>query len=79
MIDRKWLDEALASAGITYSSLKTEFHFSPDTIKRWEQGYPARPYTVRKLARILGISYLDVIKNLRVTVIGGPSVEKFSN
>ncbi len=65
-VNRDWLERRMEKLGITYSALKAEFHFHPDTITGWEEGRKARPYTLRKLAHILELPYLELVRNLGV-------------
>lgn len=68
-MNRAWLERQMELRGITYSALRRQFRFHPDTFVGWENGKPARPFTVRKLAGILQLPYLTVVKNLGVHVL----------
>lgn len=68
-INRAWLESVMTQRGITYDALQKEFHFHRDTIKGWEEGKVARPYSVRKLAAILGVSAPTLVRNLGVEVM----------
>lgn len=67
--DWNYLERIMEARGITKDALKKEFHFSPDNFKTWEAGTPARPHTLRKLARILNVDYLSLTKGLKVKVL----------
>jgi len=67
--DWNYLERILEARGITKNALKVEFHFSPDNFKAWEKGSPARPHTLRKLARILNVDYQNLVKGLKVKVL----------
>lgn len=69
-LNRRWLKDALERRGISIWALKTKHHFSPDTLKGWENGTPARPASVRKLALILDLPFEEVVKRLGVEVMG---------
>lgn len=66
-MNRDWIEERMAELGITYHAMKREFRFSPDTLKGWEEGSPPRAYSLRKLARILQISFAELVRGLGVT------------
>lgn len=68
-MNTKWLEKALEDRGISQNMLKTEFRISPDTLKAWANGQPARPFTLRKLATAMGMDYATLRKNLGVTVL----------
>jgi hypothetical protein len=59
----------LEQRGLSYYALKKEFKFSPDTLSAWERGIPARPFSLRKLARILGMEYHVLVRNIGVNVL----------
>ncbi len=65
-INRDWLERRMEKLGITNDALETEFGFAPRTITGWENGRKPRPYTLRKLAGILKIDYLELVRNLGV-------------
>lgn len=68
-MNRQWLERAMEQRGLTYSALRRQFHFSPETLNAWEGGTPARPFSLRKLASILGMEYHILVKNLGVRVM----------
>ena len=68
-MDRKWLEKAMEQRGLTYSALRRQFHFSPETLNAWETGTPARPFSLRKLASILRMEYHVLVHNLGVRVL----------
>lgn len=63
-VNRAWLEKRMDLLGFSYNTLKKDFHFSPDTITGWEEGRAWRPYTLRKLARILEVPYKELVQNL---------------
>ena len=67
--DWNYLERILEARGITKDALRKEFHFAPSNFKAWEKGTPARPHTLRKLARILNVDYLSLMKGLKVKVL----------
>ena len=68
-INRQWLERLMEARGITYYSLRFQFHFHPDTINGWEDGRPARPFTVRKLAEILTVDVPTLVKGMNLRVM----------
>ena len=68
-MNRKWLEKQMELRGLTYHALRRQFHFSPETLTSWENGTPARPFSVRKLATILGMEYSVLVRNLGVKVL----------
>lgn len=68
-INRQWLERLMEARGITYYALRMKFHFHPDTINGWEQGRPARPFTVRKLADILGVDVPTIVKGMNLRLM----------
>lgn len=68
-MNRQWLERQMELRGITYSALRRQFHFSPETLNAWQDGTPARPFSLRKLATILGMEYHVLVRNLGVRVM----------
>ena len=68
-MNAQWLEKAMEARGLTYYALRYEHHISPDTIKAWKSGQPARPATLRRLAAALGMDYGVLQRNLGVTVL----------
>ena len=68
-MNRTWLEKQMELRGITYSSLRRQFHFSHETLNAWEGGTPARPFSLRKLAAVLGMEYHVLVRNLGVRVM----------
>jgi len=68
-VNISWLEKAMEARGLSYYALRHEHHISPDTIKAWKDGQPARPATLRRLAIALGMDYPMVQRNLGVTVL----------
>jgi hypothetical protein len=68
-MNRQWLEKAMELRGITVSALRRQFHFSPETLNAWAAGTPARPFSLRKLASILGMEYHVLVRNLGVRVM----------
>lgn len=64
-----WLEKLMTQKGITFNALKEEFHISPDTIRAWGSGNPARPFVVRKLATVLGVEYQWLVRNSGVKLV----------
>lgn len=73
-MDRDWLETRMAELGLTYHAMRKEFGFSPDNLKAWESGGPARAFTLRKLARILQVEFKALVANLGVVPTVGESV-----
>jgi len=68
-IDRVWLERLMEQRGITDYALRYHHHFHPDTITKWEKGGPARLFSVRKLATILGIDVPTLMKGMKLRVM----------
>ena len=82
-MNRTWLERQMELRGLTYSALRRQFHFSPETLNAWETGTPARPFSLRKLASILRMEYHVLVQNLGVRVVSimerrerGPKITK---
>jgi DNA-binding Xre family transcriptional regulator len=58
----------MAELGITNYALRNKFHISPATFEAWDRngGRHVRPDTLRRLADALRVTYLDLIRRLRV-------------
>jgi hypothetical protein len=66
-INREWLDGRMAELGITIGTLKKRYGVSPDTIRIWDEGGRARPDTLRRLADVLQVTYMDLVRHLNVS------------
>ena len=65
-VNRVWLERRMEQLGLTYYQLKVHHHFSPDSLKDWENGKPPRPATFRKLAKVLVISVSQLVHGLGI-------------
>jgi len=65
-INREWLDGRMAELGITVGTLKKRYGVSPDTINKWDEGGRSRPDTLRRLAEVLQVTYIDLVRHLNI-------------
>jgi hypothetical protein len=65
-VNREWLEERMAELGITTHALRHQFHVSLDNILKWDEGVRPRPDTLRRLADALQVTYVDLVRKLRV-------------
>jgi hypothetical protein len=66
-LNREWLDGRMAELGITVSTLRNRHGISIYTIQSWDAGARPRPETLRRLAEVLQVTYMDLVRHLNVS------------
>ena len=54
-----WHNARMQKLELTTRLLRTKHHFSPDTIRAWDRGVPARVHSMDRLAKILDVGRDD--------------------
>lgn len=67
-INRDWLDGRMAELGLTKYSLQHTHGVSYATFDKWDEGtVRPRPDTLRRVALALQVTYLELVRRLRVS------------
>jgi hypothetical protein len=67
-VNWEWIEGRMAELGISIYQLRRYHNFNYDTIRRWDDSdVQPKPDTLQRLARILRVHYLELIRKLGVT------------